>query len=91
LACFPGSSGSPVILHNEGAYSDKKGNIVHGRTRTILLGVLFSGPTMQADGKIVVRNIPTATEPVAQINLMMNLGYIRKVQGAGSTWQCGVG
>jgi len=25
-----------------------------------------------------VRNIPTATEPVAQINLMMNLGYIVK-------------
>jgi hypothetical protein len=78
MACFPGSSGSPVILHNEGAYSDKKGNVVHGRKRTMLLGVLFSGPTMQADGKIVVRNIPTATEPVAQINLMMNLGYIVK-------------
>ena len=51
---------------------------MHDRTRVMLLGVLFSGPTMQADGKIVVRNIPTATEPVAQINLMMNLGYIVK-------------
>jgi hypothetical protein len=83
MACFPGSSGSPIILHNEG-YRDKKGNIMHDRTRTILLGVLFSGPTMQADGKIVVRNIPTVMEPVAQINLMMNLGYIIKSRELGA-------
>jgi hypothetical protein len=77
MACFPGSSGSPVILHSDGAYTDKNGNLIVG-TRTLFLGVLFSGPVMQADGKIVVRNIPTTVEPVAQINLMMNLGYIIK-------------
>jgi len=44
-ACFPGSSGSPVILHNVGTYSDKKGNTNIG-TRTMLLGILFSGPVM---------------------------------------------
>jgi hypothetical protein len=44
----------------------------------MVLGVLFSGPVIQANGKIVVRNIPTALEPVAQIDLMMNLGYIVK-------------
>jgi hypothetical protein len=78
-ACFPGSSGSPVILHNVGTYSDKRGNTNIG-TRTMLLGVLFSGPVMQADGKIVIRNIPTAMEPVAQVSLMMNLGYILKAK-----------
>ena len=46
----------------------------------MLLGVLFSGPQMQADGKIVIRNIPTAAEPVAQVNLMINLGYIVKAK-----------
>jgi len=76
-ACFPGSSGSPVLLHNAGAYGDKRGNTVVGN-RTMLLGVLFSGPFMQADGKIVIRNIPTAVEPVAQVNMMLNLGYIVK-------------
>ena len=35
---------------------------------------------MQADGKIVIRNIPTALEPLAQIDLMMNLGYIVKAK-----------
>jgi hypothetical protein len=76
-ACFPGSSGSPVLLYNVGTYSDKKGNTVVG-SRTMLLGVLFSGPLMQTDGKIVIRNIPTAVEPVAQVNMMLNLGYIVK-------------
>lgn len=78
-ACFPGSSGSPVILHNFGNYADKKGNTVIG-SRTMFLGVLFSGPFIQTDGKIVIRNIPTANEPVPQLNLMMNLGYIVKAK-----------
>jgi hypothetical protein len=33
---------------------------------------------MTTDGKIIIRNIPTVAEPVAQISLMMNLGYIIK-------------
>lgn len=78
-ACFPGSSGSPVFLHNFGTYDDKQGNTVIG-SRTIFLGVLFSGPVIQSDGKIVIRNIPTASEPVAEINMMMNLGYIIKAK-----------
>jgi hypothetical protein len=28
----------------------------------------------------VIRDIPTATEPVAQVNMMMNLGYIVKAK-----------
>jgi hypothetical protein len=78
-ACFPGSSGSPVLLHNVGTYTDKKGNTNVG-SRTMLLGALFSGPVMQQDGKIVIRNIPTAVEPVAQVNMMLNLGYIVKAK-----------
>jgi hypothetical protein len=78
-ACFPGSSGSPVLLHNAGTYSNKKGDTVVG-SRTMLLGVLFSGPMMQEDGKIVIRNIPTAIEPVARVNMTLNLGYIVKAR-----------
>jgi hypothetical protein len=78
-ACFPGSSGSPVLLHNAGTFSDKKGNTTVG-SRTMLLGALFSGPVMQQDGKIVIRNIPTAVESVAQVNMMLNLGYIAKAK-----------
>lgn len=78
-ACFPGSSGSPVMLHNSGTYTAKDGATVLG-SRTFLLGVLYSGPQIQADGRIVVRSIPTATEPVPVLRLMMNLGYIIKVR-----------
>jgi hypothetical protein len=46
----------------------------------MFLGILYSGPMMQADGKIIIRNIPTALEQVAQIDLMMNLGYIVKAK-----------
>jgi hypothetical protein len=78
-ACFPGSSGSPVLLHNTGTFSDKKGNTVLG-SRTMFLGVLFAGPTMRTDGKIVIRTIPTADEPIAELKVMLNLGYIVKAR-----------
>lgn len=77
MACFPGSSGSPVFIYNNGTVVDKQGNVSIA-SRAILLGVLYSGPTIQADGSIVIRDIPTVSTPVAQLNLMMNLGYIIK-------------
>jgi hypothetical protein len=77
MACFPGSSGSPVFVYNHGTFGDKNGSVTVG-TRAIFLGVLFSGPVLQQDGKIVVRNIPTKSEPVAEIKMMMNLGYVIK-------------
>jgi hypothetical protein len=78
MACFPGSSGSPVFIYDNGSYVDKKGNVNLGASRTILLGVRYSCPTIQADGSIVIKDIPTVNTPVPQLNLMMNLGYIIK-------------
>lgn len=60
-------------------FADKRNNLMSG-PRTLFLGVLFSGPVIQTDGKIVIRNIPTADVPVAQINLTMNLGCIVKAK-----------
>jgi Trypsin-like peptidase domain len=79
IASFPGSSGSPVFIYNSGTIPDKKGNVSIG-SRIIFLGVLFSGPTIQADGRIVIKNIPTSDVPVPQLSLMMNLGYIIKAK-----------
>ena len=78
MACFPGSSGSPVFIYDNGSFIDKRGNVNIGTSRTILLGVLYSGPTIQADGSIVIKDIPTVNTPVPQLNLMMNLGYVIK-------------
>jgi len=78
MACFPGSSGSPIFIINENGYSDKKGNTYLGSKRMIFLGILFAGPTMSTDGEIVIENIPTAQRSFSRSQLMINLGYYIK-------------
>lgn len=77
-ACFPGSSGSPVFIINEGGYKDKHGNINLGTSRVIFLGTQFAVPVMNAEGQIVPKNIPAAMVPVSQTKMMINLGYYIK-------------
>lgn len=79
VASFPGSSGSPVFVYNNGTIPDKQGHMALG-ARIIFLGILFSGPTYQPDGSIVIKNIPTVNVAVPQVNMMMNLGYIIKAR-----------
>lgn len=78
IACFPGSSGSPVIVLNQGIYKDKAGGIVAGADRVILLGTLFAGPTYNVDGKITIRDIPTAQTAMTESRIMINLGFYIK-------------
>lgn len=79
MACFPGSSGSPVYVLNEGSYRDKHGNAYFGPSRVLLLGVLFAGPQYNAGGDIVIKTIPTSIQMVeANIRIMTNLGYYVK-------------
>lgn len=78
-ACFPGSSGSPVLLHNSGSYSTKSGGLMIG-SRNVLLGLLYAGPQINAEGKIVPKSIPVKFEPVAETKLMMHLGYVIKAE-----------
>ena len=79
IACFPGSSGSPVLVLNEGSYMRKDGSRVRGN-RAILLGVLFSGPVLTAEGKIVTKEIPMNQIAVSETNIFINLGYIVKAR-----------
>ena len=78
-ACFPGSSGSPVLILNEGSYQTKSSAIVGGN-RALLLGVLEAGPHMDARGEITIEEIPTAKQPYATVHVMINLGYIVKAR-----------
>lgn len=59
ISAFPGSSGSPIYILNESSYSDKKGNTYFGNSRLIFLGILYAGPTMNANGEVSVIDIPT--------------------------------
>lgn len=79
MACFPGSSGSPIFILNQGGFSDKKGNFDLS-TRVILLGVLFSGPQYNFEGKIEIVDVPTSQVAVAKTPSMINLGYYVKAQ-----------
>lgn len=76
-ACFPGSSGSPVLLLNQGAYPTRDGGLTVG-TRVALLGVLYAGPQHTAQGEIAVVNVPTDTRPVPISRIPNNLGFCIK-------------
>jgi hypothetical protein len=73
-ACFPGSSGSPVFLYEDGMYRVGHDGYTPG-TRARLLGTLWGGPTITAEGRLEPRAIPTSTN-VPVVPLMMNLGYV---------------
>jgi len=72
LACFPGSSGSPVFIINRGPFVDKIGNLYHGR-RCILVGVLHSGPHTETAGVVIDKD--TGRSSHFSVLQMMHLGY----------------
>ena len=78
-ACFPGSSGSPVIYYKPGStirlkFDDmpRRGNIM------ALMGILYAGPMFNAEGTVVVEKIPTRKVGYAQTAIPLNLGYVIK-------------
>lgn len=76
-ACFPGSSGSPVLIFNDGGYSSPGGIFTVG-SRILLLGTLSSGFYMTAAGEIVVEEIPVSQKPITITRLMIHLGHVIK-------------
>lgn len=75
-ACFPGSSGSPVFILNQGSFTHKNGVVIG--SRIYLLGVLYAGPQFTSTGEITVTNIPTSNRPISVSRIPMNLGYVIK-------------
>jgi hypothetical protein len=75
-ACFPGSSGSPILIVNEGTYSSKTG--IRMGKRRLLMGILYAGPTYQPNGEIKIIEIPTRKDAITIIQVPLNLGYVIK-------------
>lgn len=71
-ACFPGSSGSPVFIFNNGSYGTGGG--VQVGTRLMLIGILYAGHMHTAVGEIKVVPIPTSMTPVPVSQVPNNLG-----------------
>lgn len=75
-ACFVGSSGSPVILFNEGTYVE--GRTVNVGSKIRFLGVLYSGPVHNDEGEIEIQPIPTGVTIPIRIKHMIHLGNVIK-------------
>ena len=75
MACYPGSSGSPVFIYNDGTYTTPDGGIVMGN-RIFFVGVLYGGPQYSASGTITFSNLPNVPKPI--INIPTNLGIAIK-------------
>lgn len=84
MACFPGSSGSPIYIFNEGSFQDKHGSMSVGVSRVIFLGILFAGPEYTATGKLQIRDVPTQMLVEPQTNIMTNLGYYIRARELGA-------
>jgi hypothetical protein len=74
MACFPGSSGSPVFIHNQLGFFDRRtGRFELGKGRAFLVGVLYAGPTISNSGEIVLSRTPSI-----QVATMMHLGQVMR-------------
>ncbi|MFS8215565.1 S1 family peptidase [Paenibacillus polymyxa] len=79
-ACFPGSSGSPVLLLNQGNYVNKSGAMIIGKSRIALLGVLYAGPQHTTTGEVRVVDVPTRQQAISLSTIPNNLGIIIKAK-----------
>jgi hypothetical protein len=78
MACFGGSSGSPVYIMNQGSYATNNG-IAMGE-RLIFLGLLYAGPVTNVSGNIEIIDVPTVATPVVRSEITMNLGFVIKAE-----------
>lgn len=80
IACYPGSSGSPVFIINEGIFFDKSTKSVKVGNRIMLLGINYSVFIQEQNWNIKQINIPTTTLLMNKTTIPINLASIIKVE-----------
>lgn len=61
MACFPGSSGSPIFLYDRNGYFDRKeNNYLHGASRLKFVGILYEGPLVTSVGHLTLMHLGNA-------------------------------
>lgn len=82
MAVFPGSSGSPVILYNDGTIISPYNNsiVIDGQPRYVLLGILAQQYRMTDSVNYNDTNI--ANNPIlsASVNVPLNIGLVIKTE-----------
>lgn len=74
---FPGSSGSPVLVFDQGSFAEKSGGIVIG-SRAFFLGLISEAYFRIDEGEVKFKQVPTAVVPVSQQRSFLNLGVVVK-------------
>lgn len=74
-ACFQGSSGSPVFIHEDGMFRSGENSYSPG-TKIGLIGVLYAGPQFTVEGELLIKPIPHGYTQAPVTNIPMNLGYV---------------
>jgi hypothetical protein len=75
-AIFPGSSGSPVLLFNQGTYATRQGVTVGSRVK--LLGIVYAVFNNSVNGEISIVPAPTQARAVVNSQVPNNLGICVK-------------
>lgn len=80
IACYQGSSGSPIFIRQVGLGKKQNENgVTIGLTIDYaLLGILYAGPYNVVEGEISVSEIPCKTIPISKTKVMINLGCVIK-------------
>jgi hypothetical protein len=73
---FPGSSGSPVLICNQGAYSTRQGIVIG--TRVLFLGVIAQVVIREEEGRIIIVAAPSSLTPIVRTQQMIDLGIVYK-------------
>lgn len=76
---FPGSSGSPVLILNNGLSTTRTGTQL-GRHRVVFLGVLSEVLYREEDGTLEFRQSPASITPVIRTREMLDLGLVYKAR-----------
>ncbi|WP_170317686.1 S1 family peptidase [Paroceanicella profunda] len=78
IAVYPGSSGSPIFAYFDQLRPSKEFSIALFESPiAYLIGILHSGPTTNARGRLVTAPAPTEY-PRTETTIMMHLGYAAK-------------
>lgn len=75
IPIYGGSSGSPVLLFNQGSYSTRKGGVVVG-TRLALLGINVQSINYNAQGKLILP--PKNPQLSTSTNIPLNVAIVIK-------------
>jgi len=80
---FPGSSGSPVLVFNQGTYLKNKRNeqpSIGAGTRIYFLGMISQAYFKDTEGEVEFKRMPTAVLPTYKQRAALNLGGVIKAK-----------